>query len=341
MSSRPPTPSARAGNAEIGKQQAPIYVSPLAQHQSMLELSGRSSPQPPRYTSRPESPPTSSPPIDITEDMVGRATVTTSNMDDSRNPYEYASSTSKDREMDIQRERSTLPRIQSNGPNPSSGQRIDSLEATLGSHTLRASSPHPLGGNRNISADSSSTSLDNDQLRSLSLGRHPQVSQHQRSNSIEGHSFKRWGPFSMNRMQSPYIPTTLNTREESNNASPPPAVKTDAGQQASLGLPNLQRESKSASGDVSIESVGSKRKHNQDRMEEQSRKISLDQAMQEQERDELVDSNGETDEEVRNGSSRTVDGVLALPPQRKSCDRCFKMKTKVSYTMEGRKRVPS
>ena len=46
-----------------------------------------------------------------------------------------------------------------------------------------------------------------------------------------------------------------------------------------------------------------------------------------QEQDELEDDDSD---EARNRATRTVDGVVhALVPQRKSCDRCFKMKTKV------------
>lgn len=386
MGSRPPTPIARPGIAEISKEQTPAYVSPLAQSSSMLDSPGRTSPQPPRYSCRPQSSPTSSPPVDVSE---GRAAVTSTTslaaatIDNRRRSYEYTSPPSQDRETDLRRERSTLPRIVSNGSTSSAGQKIDSLEAALGSHTLRTSSPRPLG-NRPVSGDLSSTSLDNEQLRSLSLGRHPQVSQHQRSNSNESHSFKRWGPFAMNRMQTSYIPTNLKTNEDSNDASQPLLVRSgnnEARQQATLQLQNLRKDSRSTNGDVSLESIGSKRKHSEDTNEEQnnqsrgkasnghvalpysthpsnqlyeareaardendgpangvdgnleptnSRRLSPDQAMQEQERDELVDSNGETDEEARNGPSRTVDGVLALPPQRKSCDRCFKMKTKVS-----------
>ena len=107
MTSRPPTPVAKAittSTDEVKQQTTTFYASPLPQHRSLMDVSGRCSPQPPRYSSRPHSPPTSSPSV---EPKVNGSGAT----DGRANGYDYQSPSSREGEHELRREQSPLPRI--------------------------------------------------------------------------------------------------------------------------------------------------------------------------------------------------------------------------------------
>jgi hypothetical protein len=381
-SESPPTvvKATETTTSDSGKQQATFYASPLPQHRSLIDVAGRCSPQPPRYSSRPQSPPIFSSSVD--PNAHGQAS---NDRNGHRHSFQSPSSQDRDRERehDIRRAQSPLPRIVSNEDStPAPSATVGSLESVINNYSLysrRALSPRPMLGSRGQSGDGSApNSFDSEHLRSI--GRNNTGNQsHSRNNSAEGkQSFKGWGPYNspvpLHRMQQkPYVPTNLSNNDEADRskdrASPPlqhPKLHSAESNRRSEGDKMDVDKPDADSREHSNQQAGSKRKDREEegagkeqianhshfrslappsshlygsmeasrqeklfpsQIADESHRKGLQQ--NEQEQDELED---DSSDDVRHRPTRTTtDGmVLTLAPQRKSCDRCFKMKTKVS-----------